>query len=279
MREGVAAASDGVNLNYATSEYREGKPWLALIIPFGLRVTIAKPFFDFFESQYNIVSWETRLILSPDEQAVPPDAFELRRHVKDFDTVLAACNVRKCTVIGYCSGAGIALGAANRYPQRISHLILVHGEYVLLDEPGCSTQFSREMDGLLTMAHTDDNHLKKIFEKVQSDRLDAGDHRPQGIDLPFSKLEFLRRHAQNYQAYKKADFQKLARVVTHRTFLMTGKKDAQANVASTVKIKDAMPNSLLHVDDAADHYGILREESSTLVTLWNHLCEQRIRHA
>lgn len=279
MQEGVAAAADGVNLNYATSGYREGKPWLALIIPFGLRVTIAKPFFDFFEPQYNIVSWETRLILSPDEQPVPPGAFELQQHVRDFDAVLAACNVRKCVVIGYCSGAGIALGAANRYPQRISNLILVHGEYVLLDEPGCSTQFAREMDGLLTMAHTDENHLKKIFEKVQKDRLDVGDHRPQGIDLPFSKLAFLRRHAQNYQAYKKADFQQLARVVTHRTLLMTGKKDAQASVASTLKIKDAMPNSLLHVDDAADHYGILREDSNTLVTLWNHLCEQRIRYA
>ncbi len=278
MREGVAATADGVSLNYATSEYREGKSWLALIIPFGLRVTIAKPFFDFFEPQYNIVSWETRLILSPDDEPVPPGAFELQRHVQDFDAVLAACNIRKCVLIGYCSGAGIALGAANRYPQRLSHLVLVHGEYVLLDEPGCSTQFAREMDGLLTMAHTDENHLKKIFEKVQQDRLDAGDHRPQGIDLPFSRLAFLRRHAQNYQAYKKADFQKLARVVTHRTLLMTGKKDAQANVASTLKIKESMPTAQLHVDDAADHYGILREDSSTLVTLWNHLCEQRVRY-
>jgi pimeloyl-ACP methyl ester carboxylesterase len=279
MHDGVATAPDGVKLNYAVSEHREGKPWLALIIPFGLRVTVARPFFDFFAPQYNIVSWESRLILSPDEQPTPPGAFELQRHVKDFDVVLAACNVRKCVVIGYCSGAGIALGAANRYPQRISHLVLVHGEYVLLNEPGCSTQFAREMDGLLTMADTDENHLKKIFEKVQNDRLDAGDHRPPGIDLPFSQLAFLRRHAQNYQAYKKADFLKLARFVTHRTLLMTGKKDAQANVASTLKIKEAMPNSQLHVDDAADHYGILREESNTLVTLWNHLCEQRVRYA
>jgi hypothetical protein len=61
--------------------------------------------------------------------------------------------------------------------------------------------------------------------------------------------------------------------------LMTGKKDVQANVASTVKIKDVMPNSILHVDDDADHYGILREDSSTLITLWNHLCEQRLRYA
>jgi pimeloyl-ACP methyl ester carboxylesterase len=129
------------------------------------------------------------------------------------------------------------------------------------------------------MAATDEIHLRKIFEKVKNERIDAGEHRPEGIDLPFSQLAFLRRHAQNYLAYKKADFQKLARSVTHRTLLMTGKKDAQANVASSVKIKEAMPNSTLHVDDAADHYGILREDSSTLVTLWNHLSEQRIRYA
>jgi pimeloyl-ACP methyl ester carboxylesterase len=226
-----------------------------------------------------VVSWESRLILSPDEEPAPPGAFELHRHVKDFDVVLAACKIQKCIVVGYCSGAGVALGAANRYPQRISHIVLAHGEYVLLNEPGCSTQFAREVDGLLTMAHTDENHLRKIFEKVKEERLDAGDHRPQGIDLPYSRLAFLRRHAQNYQAYKKNDFQKLARFVSHRTLLMTGKKDAQANVASTMKIKSAMPNATLHVDDSADHYGILRDDSKTLITLWNHLCEQRIRYA
>jgi len=279
MKEAVAVGPDGVSLTYAASEYREGKPWMALIIPFGLRVTIAEPFFEFFQPQFNIISWESRLILSPDEQPAPPGAFELPRHVKDFDVILSACNIRRCVVVGYCSGAGVALGAANRFPHRISHLVLAHGEYVLLNEPGCSTQFAREMDGLLTMAHTDENHLRKIFEKVKEDRLDSGDHRPPGIDLPFSELAFLRRHAQNYLAYKKSDFQKMARVVTHRTLLMTGKKDAQANVASTVKIKDAMPNSTLYVDNNADHYGILREDSSTLITLWNHLCEQRIRYA
>jgi pimeloyl-ACP methyl ester carboxylesterase len=279
VKEGVAVGSDGVSLHYAISEYREGKPWMALIIPFGLRVAIARPFFEFFQPQYNIVSWESRLILSADERPAPADAFELRCHVSDFEVVLTTCNIRQCVVVGYCSGAGIALGAANRYPHRISHLVLVHGEYVLLNEPGCSTQFGREMDGLLTMALSDENHLRKIFEKVKNDRVDPGEHRPKGIDLPFSQLEFLRRHAQNYHAYKKADFQKLARFVAHRTLLMTGKRDAQANVASTLKIKEAMPKAMLHVDETADHYGILREDSSTLVTLWNHLCEQRIRYA
>jgi pimeloyl-ACP methyl ester carboxylesterase len=278
MKEGVAQGADGVRLNYATSEFKEGKPWIVLIIPFGLRVAVARPFFEFFEPQYNVVSWEARLILSPDDAPAPPGAFELQRHVADFDTILTACKIRKCVVVGYCSGAGVALGVANRYPQRISQLVLVHGEYVLLGEPGCTTQFAREVDSILTMAHTDENHLRKIYEKLKSDRLDAGGHRPPGMDVPFSEMAFLRRHAQNYLAYKKSDFLKLARFVSHRTLLMTGKRDAVANMASTEKIKSVMPNAKLHVDDAADHYGLLREDSSTLITLWNHLCEQRVKY-
>jgi pimeloyl-ACP methyl ester carboxylesterase len=279
MKESVAVSPDGVKLNYAVSEYRERRPWLALIIPFGMRVAVAKPFFDFFQPQYNIVSWESRLILAPDEEPCPPDAFELHRHVKDFEVVLTSCNIKKCIVVGYCSGAGIALGAANRYPNRISSLALVHGEYVLLNEPECTTPFAREIDSLLTLAHRDENHLRKIFEKVRKERLDSGDNRPDGVDLPYSKLSYLRRHAQNYQSYKKADFQKLARCVTHRALLMSGKRDAQANVASTTKIRNILPNAVLHVDDHADHYGILREDSSTLITLWNDLVEHGRRYA
>ena len=276
MKDGVVTGPDGVKLTYAVSEYTERRAWIALIMPFGLRLALAKPFFDFFQPRYNIVSWEARLVISPTQEA-GPGAFELNRHVRDFEVVVSSLNIRQCILVGYCSGAGIALAAANRYPHLISYLALVHGEYVLLDEPGCSTQFGREIDGLLTMAHTDESNLRKIFEKVSEERADTGEHRPTGIDLPFTELEYLRRHARNYCAYKKNNFEKLARTVTHRTLLMTGKRDAQANVASTLKIKDAMANAMLHIDGAADHYGILREESPTLTTLWNRLNEQNIR--
>lgn len=279
MKDGVAVSRDRISLNFAVSDFQEGKPWIALIIPFGLKLTIAKPFFDFFQPQYNVVSWESRLILDQDEQAAPENAFELYRHVGDFEAVLSSCNVRKCVVVGYCSGAGIALGAANRYPQRISSLVLVHGEYALLDDPEHSTQFAREIDSLLGMANRSENQLQRIYEKIMEERLDPGDSRPEGIDLPYSKLSYLRRYSQNYRSYKKADFKKLASFVTHPTLLMTGKRDVQANVASTVAIEKVMPNSMLHIDDDADHYGILREDSRTLITLWNYLCEERLRCA
>src|SRR5437868_6283099 len=98
MKEAVAVGFDGVRLTYATTDFREGKPWIALIIPFGWRTAIAKPFFDFFEPQYNVVTWESRLILSADEESVAADAFMLQRHIRDFEAVVAACNIRKCVV-------------------------------------------------------------------------------------------------------------------------------------------------------------------------------------
>ncbi len=279
MKDAVVITKDGISLRYAVSDYQEDKPWIALIIPFGLRPAIAKPFFDFFQPQYNIVSWESRLILDDEEQATPENAFELHRHVADFEAVLSACSVRQCIVVGYCSGAGIALGAANRYPHLISSLVLVHGEYAILDQPELCTQFAMEIDSLLGMASKSESQLQQIYKKIMEERLDPGDSRPDGIDLPYSELYFLRRYARNYQSYKKADFKKLASVVTHSTLLMTGKRDVQANAESTEAIASVMPNSMLHIDDDADHYGILREESRSLITIWNFLCEERRRCA
>ena len=60
---------------------------------------------------------------------------------------------------------------------------------------------------------------------------------------------------------------------------MSGNRDVQANVTSTEKILELMPNSEIHIDPEADHYGILREESNTLVTIWNYLCDQSARCA
>ena len=56
---------------------------------------------------------------------------------------------------------------------------------------------------------------------------------------------------------------------------MSGKRDVQANVRSTEKIKELIQNSEIYIDPEEDHYGILREESDTMVTIWNYLYEQR----
>jgi len=275
MKEKTTQSHDGFELHYAISDLQPGKPWIALIIPFGLKLQMANYFFDFFKPNYNIITWETRSILDSCDRKVVENEFTIENHIMDLRTVLATCQVKKFIMVGYCSGAGLALAAANRFPQIIENLILVHGEYTMLHHAACTTQFATEIDSLLSLAARDEEHLNLVFEKIKNQRFEENSNRPDGIDLPFTELAYLRRYAANYIAYKDVDFEKMARFVTHKTLLLSGKRDVQANAKSTEKVKSLMLNSELYIDPEADHYGILREDSNVMVTIWNYLYAHR----
>lgn len=275
MKEQTVQSCDGIELKYAITEIKDRKPWIALIIPFGLKLKMAKYFFDFFEPHYNIVVWESRSILESSERKVVKNEFSIENHVMDMRVILDTCSVKKFVIVGYCSGAGLALAFANRYPQLIEDLILVHGEYTMLGDTSCTTQFASEIDSLLSLAGKDEEHLNLVFEKIKNDRFEENTDRPDGIDLPFTELVYLRRYAANYLDYKSTDFEHLARYVNHKTLLMSGNRDVQANVTSTEKISELMNNAEIHIDPEADHYGLLREDSNSMVTIWNYLYEQR----
>lgn len=279
MKQKTLVSHDGITLNYAVSDSHKEKPWIALVIPFGLKLQMAEHFFDFFEPQYNIVVWESRSILEDSDRKVIDNEFAIENHVLDLHTILDNCRSKKFILVGYCSGAGIALAAANRYPEMFENLILAHGEYTMLEDANCKTQFASEIDSLLSLAGKDEEHLNLVFTKIKDDRFEDSVNRPDGIDLAFSELAYLRRYAANYLCYKSVDYQNLAKYVPHRTLILTGERDVQANAVSSKKIAELIQHSEIHIDIDADHYEILRQDSTIMVMIWNYLYQQRDCHA
>ncbi len=274
MKEKTVESHDGIQLKYAISETTKGQPWLALVMPFGLKLKMSKNFFDFFQNHYNIVSLESRLILSPEGVSVMVDKLSVDNHAKDLLTVLSDCEIEECDLIGYCSGAGVSLSAVNMNPGLFRTLILAHGEYTLLEDATCTTPFALDIDSLLTLAAKNEQALNSVYEKVHSERFYENSHIPEGIDNPFSQKCYLQRYALNYTAYKSTDFKNLASAVKHKTLVMTGRRDVQANVESSKTIQRLIKNADIYVDSHGDHYGLVREDSNALVTIWNYLIDQ-----
>jgi pimeloyl-ACP methyl ester carboxylesterase len=278
MQTRFLTTSDSIQLKYAYSVGDAGNPWIVLVIPFGLHVEIAAPFFDFFAPHYNVCAWESRSILEQSDRECGVAEFSIDHHVADLLAVLDALDIDEAALVGYCSGAGIALAAINQQPDRFTQLILAHGEYTMLAKRDLVTQFSGDMDVLLCLAASSAQRAALVFDKIQNDRLDADSSRPAGLDKPFSDLRFLKRYANNYLAYKAVDFQQLAADVSHPTLVMAGGKDVQVNVESSRKIGSLIRIASIFVDPEADHYGILTKDSDTLVAIWNNLCESRHEH-
>lgn len=264
--------ADGIELRYAYSVNNPGHPWIMLVMPFGLDVRMAGPCFDFFASHYNICTWESRSILEDSERECELEQFAIDHHVADLLAVLDTLRVKEAILVGYCSGAGIALAAVNLAPNRFGELVLAHGEYTLLGDAKCTTPFAADMDSLLCLAASSDARAQVVFNKIQSERFDGVD-RPGGLDQPFSNVRFLKRYAKNYLAYKSTDFTQLAREVNHPTLLLAGGKDAQVNISSSRKIQGCIRGARLFIDPDADHYGVLTKDSPTLIAIWNYICE------
>ena len=269
MNVKIIQSRDNVNLNCAYRKISEGSPWIVLILPFGLPVDVSKHFFSYFNKRFNLLTWESRLVLC-DEEYKMDNKYSISRHVSDMHCLIKEFNVKKSFVVGYCSGAGIALAFTNRHPNLVRNLVLVHGEYTFLDDKTCVTNFGLEMDFLLSLIANDKSQLGTVFNKI-GNVIKAQSNSLRFINTPFTRKPYLERYAENYVAYKLVNFEELAKFVYHKTLVLTGKMDKQTNINSSKKIHELMPNASISIDEDADHYGIFYKESNTLAKVWNYL--------
>ena len=278
MMEQVTVVRDGVPIRYACSEQASEKPALLFIIPFGLRLDLAKPLFERFQDTYRVICWEARLILAPETQSVSQQDLTVDHHVADLFAVLDACGISQAHIVGYCSGAGIALAAVTARPDRFGAMVLVSGEYTLLNQPACVTQFGRDIDCLLPMASRDRKTAQLILERMPAqNKLSSERQIPDGINLPFSQAHFFHRYALNYLSYRAVDFERLASSVTNRTLLIACQRDLQTNIESTMKIRKLIGNSSLHIEPEGDHYEVLRSRTRVMSMIGDFLAGESER--
>jgi pimeloyl-ACP methyl ester carboxylesterase len=257
---------DGVTLRYRCSVASENRPWLVFVIPFGLSIEIADAFFDYFANKLNVVAWESRLILSLQDRKLSKQDFALENHARDLLSIADVMSIDNAILVGYCSGAGVALAAANLRPEKFQRLVLVHGEFVFLKDDSCMTQVGKDIDSILPIASKGEDKAQLILDRVASLQQRRGADLPAHLDinLPFSNRRYLHRYALNYLAYRESDFESLARGIDVQTLVMAGDADKQTCVASASRIGRTLRQARIFVDANADHYGVVRNRSNTL---------------
>jgi pimeloyl-ACP methyl ester carboxylesterase len=256
--------SDGIEIRCAVTEMLHDRGTLVLIIPFGLRVEIAKPFFDHFADHFNVVCWESRLILAPEDRHVELNELTIEHHVRDLFFVLDFLSITSCNLIGYCSGAGVALKAVTQQPVRFDRLALVNGDYTLTGNKQYMTQHGSDIDSILPICATDVKTAGYILAKLDLSGSASGEDLPEGIFLPFSNPVYFHRYGINYHSYKHADFVELANKVETASLVVAGGIDKQTNVESSRFIHENLKDSLFHIQQDADHYDVLRAGSGVL---------------
>lgn len=259
--------SSGAILSCCHTVLDENKPSVLIALPFGVPTRIARAAFEQFSHRFNVITWESRFILNLDQAFSGNERLAPTEHVEDMLCILRALEIETCTLIGYCSGAGISLLAAREHPEVFSRLILVNGEYQLFRKGHTSTDYQRSIDTFLPVVATGRQQASLIFTKMgEISKSKGGEHSEldRQINLPFSKEEYLFRYARNYMAYRDYKALDIARGIQQRTLVLTGRQDVHSSMQNSEAVRSSIPGAKQFVDDKGDHYEFCRAGSSTL---------------
>ncbi len=120
--EGFAKTSDGLRIFHRVS----GKGPFALVMPvnWGMDSYVYAKGFSSMEFWLALVTFDPRGVGRSDP-ARSPEEFGLDTTAADAAAVASALGLHRGVVVGHSSGGAVALTYALRYPDRVSHLILV----------------------------------------------------------------------------------------------------------------------------------------------------------
>lgn len=267
--------SGGAILNCCHTALDKHKPSLLITLPFGVPASLARAAFDRFAPDFNVVTWESRYVLNLDQEFSGNEKMAPADHVEDMICIVRALETGPCRLIGYCSGAGIALLAARQHPDVFTRLILVNGEYQLFRKGHRPTNYQRSFDTFLPLVATSRQQAGFMFAKraeiAAASNAGAQSELDRQITLPFTKEEYLFRYAKTYMGYRSFDALAVARELRRSTLVITGRKDAHASMEHSEVVSDAIPGSERFIDDQGDHYEFCRPGALTLEEIGAYL--------
>lgn len=264
-----------VAVRYCHTVLDAEKPWIVVVLPFGIPAEVVEPAFVRLQRTCNVVSWESRYTLSLDVRFTGEESLAPADHVADMIGILGALEIDRCALLGYCSGGGIALLAAKLHGERFTDLILVNGEYQLFRRGHMSTAYQRSIDSFLPLVAVGRKEAHSMFETmaevVGATAQEQSSELLKQMNRPFSSEEHLFRYAKSYMAYRDFDALDVASAVKQTALVVAGLLDEHTNMENSVAIAERISRSTTFIDAEGDHYAFCHAGSATLEAIASHL--------
>jgi pimeloyl-ACP methyl ester carboxylesterase len=260
MTEVVVDSFDAVRIRVHRSELIAGRDHLVVVLPLATRPSFVEAAVRRFAERYNVITWEARLVLEPHVGLADREMLSIQSHLEDVDVILDRFGIEGAFLLGYCSGAALALhiAAANR---RIRKLALVNGAYFM--KPGeCElTQYERDVLDLAPSIAADRARASYLFTKFFAGpgALRRRDHEfAEEVYRPYADADSLHRYGVGLDNLIRGDSPSVAREVKTPALVSSSKRDDQTHWSSSVRIGALLAASETHIDEAGDHYELCR---------------------
>ncbi len=263
--------SDGIALNV----FSAGDPsndTVLLCNAVGMPAEFLRPLAEELAERHHVLTWESRGL--PSAAHGPRDLdVSLDRQALDAVTVLDHFGIEAASVVGWCTGARLAMRLSANHPSRVTAAAYLNGGYNLA---ACAkTIFEKSMITSMPKIATDMRYAalfhKSIFSQM-SDKTAQAEVSAQRASnslmaatnaeylhlssIPFHTSENLYRYARLIAAYLEEDVREdeVGRPVP--TLVLSGSQDVTTSPQSSRLMADRMPNARYAEIADGDHFAL-----------------------
>lgn len=265
--------SDGVTLTvYSCGDV--GRPTVFLVNAYGMPVQFMVPLAEALRGHAHVVTWDTRVLPGPEGGDARADC-GVERHVADLWEIAKLLKIDGALAMaGWCTGASIALEAAAS-TARVKSLVLMNGAFYLGKRR--KSGFERTMEMVMPLVAEDASYAAMLVSSMRT--LDAGGDSAQGdgprrpsvlvasaldpelallTSLPYRCADNLQRYARLLEAFLAYRPNSAALEAARSALIVTGMQDSTIHPSSSLMLHDQCSGSQLLVDDAGDHYLLIK---------------------
>jgi pimeloyl-ACP methyl ester carboxylesterase len=272
VQEARIASFDGVAIRAYSAGGTGGRECVLIALPLGAKPSLIEPAVSELARSYNVLTWEARLILEPEVELPDRAALSIQANVEDVTAILAAFEISSAFLIGYCSGAAVALHAAAASWGWLKGVALVNGAYFRQDGACDCTQYEKDVMALMPTVASDyrsASYVHAKFFKNHSFSRNGNREFREEFERPYASADSLYRFGVGLHNFMLSDLRGVAREVKAPAFVATGKRDDQTHYSSSLLFRSELGNGEIVVDEAGDHYEFCRAKPALLRPLTN----------
>jgi nucleoside-diphosphate-sugar epimerase/pimeloyl-ACP methyl ester carboxylesterase len=280
FERGVVPSFDGMPLcAYATpvavadpADGGAARPVVVLVNAYGMPVDFMLPLARCLQTRFRVLTWESRGV--PDV-ASPFDTARIAvgDHAADLGALLDAHGVQEAHVVGWCTGAQIALRFASENPERVRGLVLLNGCYTLPPEVQI-TEYRELIRELMTDVAANPAFAQSYYDLIYGRSTGPAGGARKGADTvstvlnftepellhltsaPFQSPEALYRYAAMVARFYEEPDHAWTIGVMAPTLLVTGERDVIAHPDETVEVARRIPGAELAVLPEGTHFSL-----------------------
>lgn len=199
------------------------------------------------------------LVISP--ELCPPESSDmnpLTLQVEELTHLIEAYGGRPRHIIGWCTGAGLAVKAAARLRDRLSSLTLLNGAYVLAEYSGKHTEFETTMPQFMSKAVENRAAAQPVYMLFQSasKREVSGASYRGFTSAVYDTFEQFMDYARIIHSYNASPIDGELGALSSPVLAVTGDRDTTAHMEKTKHVAARIRRSELVVCAGMDHYGL-----------------------